>query len=208
MKAALQKLASLLVPIALLSCKNTAVVGHLGQGDVPRHLSDQGRPTPMELAQRISSIAPWSSSRDYLPADWDRILQTANALNGASVGDVQRALDIFAESASNVRAPDYLEISKAFILLRVMFFFPAKENAGNLTRGGWIANGSKRSSGWPVVWTNGLPKLASQYLHYEGIPYSPARDYDELSKRYKKRDLTKTVKGSSAETSVNSAQQP
>jgi hypothetical protein len=78
-----------------------------------------------------------------------------------------------------------LEVSKAFILLRVMFKFPEKK----VPRiGGWIAPKEEETWGWPVAWRNGQPKLLSPCLGYEGIPYDPVMDYDEVRSKFEKRD--------------------
>src|SRR5712671_2703098 len=107
------------------------------------------RKLPVELAQSISSIPPWSSEVDYSPGEWDRILEVADELNEAETDDTRRALDMFTESAAHDYGTNYLEISKAFILLRVMFRFPERERHATSLHGGWIADESALSPGWP-----------------------------------------------------------
>jgi hypothetical protein len=144
--------------------------------------------TPAQLAQRIASIAPWSSYVAYSQADWDKILDVANELNQSNSDSVRAALSIFSGQAAQVDATHYLEISKAFILIRVMFRLPESEIRGNWARGGgWIADQSSKGPGWPVVWRRGRPKLASPFLAYDGIAYDPVSDYEQIRKTYRKR---------------------
>jgi hypothetical protein len=181
-KSLLRLVASGTVLALAASCGTTG--NHAGKQEPPTRQAERGGKTPEELARSISSIAPWSSAAPYSGSDWEHILDVAKELNEADANDVRRAFEVFAAGAAQRDRPTFLEVSKAFILLRVMFKFPNKEVPHI---GGWIAPQDTVAWGWPVVWRNGRPKLLSPFLGYEGIPYEPTVEYDEVAREFSRR---------------------
>ncbi len=153
--------------------------------------------TTDQLAQLISSLPGWSSESKYNSNDWKRMTEVAFIFQSAETQKVAEAFQLFTVRNTNDFHGDYLESSKPFILLRVMFDLPehAKVRPGGP---GWLTlrrdlnrDGSV-NVGWPIIWSGqgGKPSLASEYLGYEGSPYDPKADYIFLSGHFKKRDLS------------------
>lgn len=183
MKSLLWLVANGITLALLASC--CPATNHASQRQPLRHQAEGSRKTPVELARTISSLAPWSSVSPYSASDWAHIVDAAIELNAANAYDARRAFEIFTARAAQHDAPAFLEVSKAFILLRVMFRFPEKDVPHT---GGWIAPKDVVSWGWPVAWRNGRPKLLSPFLGYEGIRYDPTAEYDDLGSGFEKTD--------------------
>jgi hypothetical protein len=156
-----------------------------------------GRPatrTPQQLAQLIASVKPWSSTGRYNESDWEHIVQVAAIFQSTDHNLAAEGFEIFNLQNTNNFHNDYLEGSKAFLLLRVMFDLP-EHGKGRPGGPGWLTERRDLNSdgtvnfAWPVVWREGQPSLASEYIGYEGFSYSPKSDYLVLSSHFKKRDL-------------------
>jgi hypothetical protein len=150
--------------------------------------------TPHELAQLISSIRPWSASGAYSDSDWERLVQVAVTFQQALPAVATEGFKIFSLQNTNNFHNDYLEDSKAFLLLRMMFDLPEHATARSGGPGWLTSRGEVNSDGtvnlaWPVVWNNGQPSLASGYLGYEGFSYDPKSDYLFFNSRFAKRAL-------------------
>lgn len=148
-----------------------------------------------EIVQIVDSVRPWSSEATYGPADWDRIIKIARIFQNLHEETITNALDRFSFQIKKNFQGDYLEDSKPFLLLRVMFELPENAPRSERTGGGWVTfNSDINSDGsvnqnWPISWKNGKPSMVSRYLGYQGIPYNPKLDYLKLNGRFKKRML-------------------
>ena len=149
-----------------------------------------------ELSQFITSVRPWSREFQYNNTYWDKIIEVAKIFHGVDTNEVVRAFALFDAQNTNDFRGDYLESSKAFLLLRLIFELPEHARDERPGGPGWLTEGRDLNPdgtvnlGWPLTWKGGNPLLASQCLGYEGFSYSAKSDYLFLNSRFKQRDLT------------------
>jgi hypothetical protein len=123
------------------------------------------------------------------------MIEVATVFQGADSNLVVSAFDQFRRQNTNNFHDDYLENSKAYLLLQVIFDLP-EHARGYPSRGaGWLAqhrdvnlDGSVNLD-WPLRWSGDKPSLISGYLGYEGLEYSPSEDYRFLAGQFKMRNL-------------------
>jgi hypothetical protein len=181
----------LLTSVILICC---GCSGHISGVNTEAPDAHVGARTPHELAELISSVRPWSSSEPYKQNDWEKIVEVAAIFQEAAPSMAAEGFEIFSVQNTNNFHGDFLEDSKAFLLLRVMFDLPehAKARSGGP---GWLTGRRDLNSdgtinlAWPVVWNKGQPSLASEYLGYEGLSYGAKSDYLFLNSHFSKRDL-------------------
>jgi hypothetical protein len=151
--------------------------------------------TATELAQLVTDLSPWTTPQNYHKRDWDKMLEVAAVFQSADSNLAVQAFDQFSAQNANDFHDDYLESSKAYLLLLVVFDLP-EHAKGYPSRGaGWLAQRRDVNSDgtvnldWPIKWNGGKPFLTSEYIGYEGIPYSPGQDYRFLASQFKMRNL-------------------
>jgi hypothetical protein len=174
--------------------------GHMSASETATPATRVTAQTGKEFAQLISTLHPWSSTAAYKGSDWERIVEVAAAFQRALPTVAAEGFEIFSLQNTNNFQNDYLEDSKAFLLLRVMFDLP-EHGKGRPGGPGWLTERRDLNTdgtvnlAWPVVWNKGQPFLASDFLGYEGFAYSAKADYLFLSSHYSKRDLSNFKSG-------------
>ncbi len=151
--------------------------------------------TATELARLITALPPWTNPQNYKKKDWDKMLEVAAVVQSADSNLIVQTFDQFSAQNTNNFHDDYLEDSKVYLLLLVMFDLP-EHAKGYPSRGaGWLsARRDVNSDGtvnldWPIKWNEGKPSLTSGYIGYEGFGYNPSKDYCFLAGQFKMRKL-------------------
>jgi hypothetical protein len=151
--------------------------------------------TATELAELITSLSPWSSERTYNRKDWNKMIEVAAVFQASESNLVVQAFDQFSNQNTNNFHIDYLEDSKAYLLLQVIFDLPEHAKGYPSRGGGWLSQrrdvnpDGTINLDWPLSWNGEKPSLISEYLGYEGFNYSPSKDYCFLVAQFKMRRL-------------------
>jgi hypothetical protein len=151
--------------------------------------------TVEQLATLIDSVTPWSSASAYTDRDWKQIIEIAKIFQTIDSRKAADAFKRFSLQDTNDFRGDYLEISKPFLLLRVMYNLPEKVKSRDYGGPGWLSDGKNVNSDgtinldWPLTWNQGKPSLVARYIGYEGPAYNPEEDYLSLNQQFGFRDL-------------------
>jgi hypothetical protein len=182
--------------VVFLGCHDSKTAS---QKNLPSQSNDELSKTNWtvdELVQFIDSVGPWSSESTYAASDWSKMIRVAKIFQKTDSAKITQAFDKFsADTGRNFHA-NYLEESKPFLLLHVIFDLPQHADIKGRFVWGWVSlNKDSNSDGtvnlsWPIEWKEGKPKLISRYMGYEGFSYNPSQDYLYLLKHFKMRDLS------------------
>lgn len=153
--------------------------------------------TTYRLKRALTAVEPWPESSNYTAAAWKRIIRAGRAFQNAPPKLAQNALEQFARDQTRRPATADVELSKAFLLLRVMFDVP--EHAPPEQRvalAQWETRGTDRhpdgmvNLAWPLVWNEGRPRLVAGRAGSAGPRYAPQDEFALFRYRYKPRDLS------------------
>ena len=182
-------------------------------GPTAQALSSSSTNTQEQLVRYIRSSEPWTCY-DPLPSDWMRTISAAKEFQRQNDRTVEAAFHTYFLQCGN----SVEDISKSFILLRVIFELPESTNSGYALSQGWLGlpynltttathpkgyysidvdripcanlDGTFNLS-WPLTWTNGNPKMLARYYYYEGSIYDPEAEYKLFVSNFPKRNLSK-----------------
>jgi hypothetical protein len=155
--------------------------------------------TPDQIERALIGVDPWPSFYSGVPwssASWDNLLRAAKMIQTCDRQSVMEALTDFQRQQHGANMVD----GKLFVLMRILFQLP--EHAPLDKRfafGGWITHRDPAVSdlhgdgtvnlAWPIMWTNGRPRLVSGFQGLQGQPYDAAREFRYLIDQYPMRAL-------------------
>lgn len=161
----------------------------------------------IQVAQRVQKLRGWPtvSCEGFSQLDWQHYIDLAREMQRTDPGTIESGLLKFEQNAYLTLYP-FHELSKAYILLRVMFDIPEhfsaeveqirdQSNAGRMTPE--IVFPEESPFDWtestPVAWTAGGPvltaRLSNEQISGSGAPYIPAEEYRFFGEHFKFRKL-------------------
>lgn len=150
--------------------------------------------TAEELSLLIHNLPPWDSNTMQVK-EWQKFIDVAQALQAYDDSVVEQALGLLASKASKRGGFEIDELSKAYLLMRVIFLLPEHWDGKNRISPGWFSGGSDKNSdgtinlSWPITWRTGKPQLVTAFQAYNGVSYNPRQEYELFVKRFPKRKL-------------------
>lgn len=132
----------------------------------------------------MERIEPWRSSKAYSSADYRILVAVAREIQNADSAEVEAALNRFMEKHSAHMSEDYTEMSKPFLVLRVVFDLSENSRIDpKLNVMSWLsvrdeinADGSINLA-WPLSFRSGKPVLKSRFRGLVGPPYDPVTEF-------------------------------
>jgi hypothetical protein len=153
--------------------------------------------TTKELERLILTVQPWTDSEAYQSYDWRSLIRVADVFQTADNAQVIQAFVQFDSDNETNYCGNYLNNSRAYLLLRVIFNIPENGARSERSLDGWIRfdtdlnQDGTANLDWPISWKSGEPVLITRWIGYNGIPYRTKDDYIRLKNIYKNRDLHK-----------------
>ena len=141
----------------------------------------------------LAAVPPWVDPTGNTEYDTKRLFLIANECIRASPSEMRLALRMF--SARFKDDPLRYDPSKAFLLVRTLFYLPEQAAVNQRITAGWRGEKGDLNAdgtinlGWPIHWRFGRPRLDDRFEGYNGEPYDPVADYDAFLSRFPLRRL-------------------
>lgn len=147
----------------------------------------------MGLVDAFGELTPWTAAPALSPAQRDRYVAVAAAVQRHEPAAVERAIGDFLSRRSGPGNSE--DETRIFLLLRVVFelpeHVPADERASFK---GWVnwpapAPDGTVSLAWPIAWAADGPVVVAPYEGFEGPEYAAVEEYRHLLERHPLRAL-------------------
>ena len=186
------------------ACRRDTACSDSGSGGVAEEAGNTAgngeNISPRMLARLIATLDPWEAP-EFSRESWSRYYAIAELLQECGDELVIHAFREYSEDAlRNAKTVGLTrELSKAYILMRVLFELPEETWSGDGGyRGGWFGWSNEdpaemlyaNSPSWPIAWTEEGATLVSGCGGYSGPPYSPDREYQAMRDRFAYRSLS------------------
>ena len=167
-------------------CATSRPLSHDSSADSSMQATDE-----RELCTRLHELAPWGPTADYSESAWQYTRNVAVVIQQAQPNTVILALEQFERETT-----DYEEMSKVFILMRLLFDLPEdapvseRFNFAAWDRGDADLVGPRTVNlAWPLSYHDGAPTLMQGRPNAQGPPYAAASEYRYLIAKYPFRQL-------------------
>lgn len=149
------------------------------------------------LKQTIASIVPWpAAASDYKPADWQKLVNAARALQKADSTLATRLISERLEKSSDKPGELADDQTRIFLLMRMTFNLPQKsQQPGQFGFEQWSRNNTDinpdgtANMAWPILWNDGKPQLAAGRPGKLAGPFDAKNEFTLLRFKYPQRDL-------------------
>jgi hypothetical protein len=149
-----------------------------------------------QLKRAVARIEPWTTSTNYSPRGWTRLVVAANVFQKADPKLAGPALGQYLDACNS--KPDQLAAARGRIvlLLRAVFELPETASAGermsfvSWTRAGADVNADGTANpSWPLAWKDGRPQLLAGNDGLNAGNCSVQEEYVSLRYRHPYRAL-------------------
>jgi hypothetical protein len=150
-----------------------------------------------QVVDSLNGVKGWTDNGSYSVADWSRLIDVACVIRRTDPRVVSQGLDEFTRISDSTNG-DYWNLTKAFLLMRVLFDLPTNAPASvadKFSFANFVNFGKEVNSdgtvnlSWPIGWSDRKPFICSRYWGAEGPPYLPDEEYNFLRTHFKYRLL-------------------
>jgi hypothetical protein len=147
--------------------------------------------SPVErVVESLQSCPAWSAAR----CDPEVVIAHLGRLARVSTPTLRAGIERFVARCKVHKSYDIANMSKPFVLNRLLFLVPDKEMPDVRRFGGWERSPNDTSGDplWPVRLKDGLePRLKGKYSGYSGPSYLAVEEFDYFLREYGRRPVMK-----------------